>query len=86
MMGLFRVGADHDGTGRPAMVQWAAASKAGAPKLIYYTYGDHNTVKVSHLPLAALPAIITHSLFVVVFLQCYILVLFIYFHCPVKTT
>nr|XP_053647672.1 uncharacterized protein LOC128699150 isoform X3 [Cherax quadricarinatus] len=29
-----------------AMIQWAAASKAGAPKLIYYTYGDHNTVKM----------------------------------------
>ncbi|KAK8733299.1 hypothetical protein OTU49_006567 [Cherax quadricarinatus] len=28
------------------MIQWAAASKAGAPKLIYYTYGDHNTVKM----------------------------------------
>ncbi|XP_042215967.1 uncharacterized protein LOC121862087 isoform X2 [Homarus americanus] len=29
-----------------AMLQWAAASKAGSPKLIYYTYGDQNTVKL----------------------------------------
>ncbi|XP_045584681.1 uncharacterized protein [Procambarus clarkii] len=29
-----------------AMIQWAAASKAGAPKLIYYTYGHQNTVKL----------------------------------------
>lgn len=28
------------------MIQWAAASKARAPKMVYYTYGDQNTVKV----------------------------------------
>ncbi|XP_042872017.1 uncharacterized protein LOC122253204 isoform X2 [Penaeus japonicus] len=29
-----------------AMIQWAAASKARAPKMAYYTYGDQNTVKL----------------------------------------
>ncbi|XP_063611285.1 uncharacterized protein LOC134784986, partial [Penaeus indicus] len=29
-----------------AMIQWAAASKARAPKMVYYTYGDQNTVKL----------------------------------------